>query len=479
MVCQGIKKYIFVSTLFIASGNADNRIDIASFNPEQIACDFIKKPSALGNASIIPSRQQKKPWTLIIYVAADNDLRNFAIRNIKQMSNIGSNQHVNVVVHIDIRVNGNYKITRRYYIDKDQIIQLNTHDPHSQQMDSGDPKTLISCCSCAIENFPAENYALIFWDHGTGIIDPGYGRIINPAELFVFNPHSGKFDLDRSIGFLDLIYNLNKEQRGICWDDTTGHYLTNQKLDAALSEIQGKLLGGKKFQIIGFDACLMSMIEVANIVKKYADIMVSSQEVELGTGWDYEHVLSLFQYEIPTPQSFAQHIVRVYEKVYNYTDDFTQSAINLSKTDAIEANINLVSQLLVESLRTQKNNSVKNALRTCRNKFLLTHFDEYSYVDLDHLYQNIIENLKHFVLHDSAQTNIVKQKLTHLLKEGRMLIADAIIANVCGKNLSKAGGISIYFPDPDQKMRLHSSYPLTSFANSNAWINFIKQYLSI
>ena len=35
--------------------------------------------------------QPKKDWTLMIYISADNDLRNFAIRNIKQMTKVGSN----------------------------------------------------------------------------------------------------------------------------------------------------------------------------------------------------------------------------------------------------------------------------------------------------------------------------------------------------------------------------------------------------
>src|SRR5882724_6909888 len=46
-------------------------------------------------------RLSKKPWTIIIYMAADNDLRNFATRNIKQMASIGSNDQINIVVHLD------------------------------------------------------------------------------------------------------------------------------------------------------------------------------------------------------------------------------------------------------------------------------------------------------------------------------------------------------------------------------------------
>jgi len=37
----------------------------------------------------------------------------------------------------------------------------------------------------------------------------------------------------------------------------------NQKLEFALNEIVTNQLNGKKFDIIAFDACLMSMVEIA------------------------------------------------------------------------------------------------------------------------------------------------------------------------------------------------------------------------
>jgi hypothetical protein len=86
----------------------------------------------------------KKKRTIIIYVAADNDLSIFAARNIKQMAAVGSNEHINVLVHLDIRIIGNKKITRRYFIEKETIWHVNAQDSFSQSMDSGNPATLIS-----------------------------------------------------------------------------------------------------------------------------------------------------------------------------------------------------------------------------------------------------------------------------------------------------------------------------------------------
>ncbi|HLE76171.1 MAG TPA: hypothetical protein VI521_00195, partial [Candidatus Babeliales bacterium] len=71
------------------------------------------------------TRSPKKKWTFIVYMAADNDLRAFAANNIRQMAAIGSNENINILTHLDIRLNGNQKVTRRYYIEKNKLNQMN------------------------------------------------------------------------------------------------------------------------------------------------------------------------------------------------------------------------------------------------------------------------------------------------------------------------------------------------------------------
>ena len=44
------------------------------------------------------TKQNKKSWTFIVYIAADNDLRIFAANNIKQMAQVGSNENLNIAV---------------------------------------------------------------------------------------------------------------------------------------------------------------------------------------------------------------------------------------------------------------------------------------------------------------------------------------------------------------------------------------------
>jgi len=424
----------------------------------------------------IPSIQvtrSKKQWTVIIFMAADNDLRGFAARNIKQMAAIGSNSFLNIVVELHIRISGNKKITRRYFIENGKINHVNATDPHSQRMDSGDQQTLISCCQWAMRDYPADQYALILWNHGTGIVDPTGGRIVHATELFTFNPAINKLELDRSVGFLDFIERLDPEHRGICWDDSSGNYLTNQKLQEALDHICDNFLGGRKIAIIGFDACLMAMVEIADLIKHRGHIMVGSQEVELGTGWNYQLVLSQFLQGSPTPSDFGRHIVHMYEKTYNkVTNDYTLSAIDLDNINKLDGNINAVSHALLECLNNQLNNSVRISIKNCRDKGNCTHFDEPSYIDLHHFYTNLYAHIGNLqVTGDNA--NNAKQHLGQLLQEGCALLQELALANTASKNLAKARGLSIYFPE----RKIHFSYYKTPFAKNNEWASFLTQYL--
>jgi len=447
-------------------------------------CDF-RHNSSFGSEPEVASDQDQEfaresavPWTFIVYIAADNDLRNFATRNIKQMLEVGSNKHINIFAHVDIRISRTEKITRRYFIEKNKITCVNSDDPSSQCMNSGDPKTLVSCCRYAIQHYPARQYALVLWNHGTGPIDPGNPRIINPSELFVFNPNTCKLELDRSIGFLELLCYDQASHRGCCWDDSTGQYLTNAKLESALQEICG-LLKGKKIDILAFDACLMANFEIACLVKNYVRIVVASEEVELGTGWNYEKALSLFEKEqnqqALTPRAFATHLVQAYKDAYcDLTHDFTQSAMQLDDCGLLEANLDTLAQLLMNclSLKQLKPDSVKSAIRASRHKHSCTHFHEPDYIDLYHFLQNLQENFKHVIFADPAINKSMKELLDRTVEEGKQLISKMVFANKVGKNLEQARGISIYFPE----RIIHPSYPPAPFAKNN-WKNFLLRYL--
>ena len=402
----------------------------------------------------------------MIYMAADNDLRSFAIRNIRQLMNAGSQEpNIHILVHLDIRDAQGTKITRRYYILNNDYIVLNEHDPKAQHMDSGDPSTLISFVTYAVDTFSADDYVLIFWDHGTGYLDPAQHSRTNITELFSFNPTTHKLELDRSES---NYYTWNDDQRGVCWDQSTKNYLTAQKLDYALNKCVSYM--GKPFEIIAFDACLMSMIEMAELVSPYARVMISSEEAILGTGFNYETVFApLKEVSLTTPY-LAQHIVTMFDEAYSrITQDYELSAFDLSMTPAIIANIDTVATLLQEMLKTQKKDSVKRALKVARSNTI--HFNEPGYLDLYDLYRNILGQLNNF---KTTAPRTKKSALETALSEGMNLIGHYMIAHCAGSKLKNAGGVSIYFPE-----RMHSSYPNSQFARSYEWYNFLRTYISV
>ncbi len=403
---------------------------------------------------------------VMIYMAADNDLRSFAIRNIRQLMNAGSQEpNLHLVVHLDIKDAQGVKITRRYYILNNDYIILNEQDPKTQHMDSGDPNTLINFISYAVDTFPADDYILVFWDHGTGYLDPVQHNRTNITDLFSFNPTTHKLDLDRSES---NFYVWDEDQRGVCWDQSTKNYLTAQKLDYALNKSVSYI--GKPFDIIAFDACLMSMIEMAELVSPYAKIMISSEEAILGTGFNYETTFApLKEKQMETPY-VAQHIINMFDEAYSrITQDYELSAFDLSLTPAIIANINTVAILLKEMLAAQKKDTVKRALKVARSNSI--HFNEPGYIDLYDLYHNIRGQLNNF---KTTSVPTRKGALENALEDGMSLIKDYMIAHCAGPKLAHTGGVSIYFPE-----RMHSSYPNSQFARNYEWYNFLRAYLSL
>ncbi len=420
--------------------------------------------------------QPKKHITFMTYMAADNNLAFFARKNLDQQAQIGSNNLINIVTELDTRLSGNQKVTKIYYVQKDQLIILNNDDPSTQKMDSGNPETLIKFCRFAIKNFPADHYVLVLWNHGTGIIDIGQYSAFNSSKLFRYNADINMLELDRSMPFLEFITQSLPDPRGLCFDDTTGHYLTNQGLEYALKTICNECLNGKKLDIIGFDACLMSMLEIGNIIKDYADYMVGSQEVELALGWRYDLILAPVTQHRMNMNIFAQHIVDTYHEMYHkITKDYTQSAVALKELYQLEDNVNNVALLLIEALNNEKSNTVRDALKASRHKLFCTHFVEQSFIDLWHFYSNVLSNCPKFQFKNNTTGATIKNEIVKTLQQGITIMQRIIIANVVGSGLAKAKGISIYFPE----QRIHGSYAYTKFAQTNNWGTFISKYIQL
>ena len=234
-----------------------------------------------------------KEWTFAVFLNADNNLDRFGVEDQEEMARVGSNENLNVVTLID-RERGPAQIN---YIEKGNIKKIKDMG----EMDMGDYNELVKFAKFIKENYPAKHYMIGIWNHGSG----------------------WKAKQDEVV-------------RGVSYDDSSNNHITNDQLAIATKEI-AKVLG-QKIDIINMDCCLMGMAEVAYAIKDNCEYFVGSEETEAGKGTPYDDVLKGWKTGM-TPKQLASHWVDAYAASYNGgsqgRDDSTQSAYDLSKTDAL------------------------------------------------------------------------------------------------------------------------------------------------
>jgi len=152
------------------------------------------------------------------------------------------------------------------------------------QADMGNGRTLTSFMAFGAERFPAENYALILWDHGGG-----------PLE-------------------------------GVCWDEVFS--MNHMSLPGLQDAIASAGLG-KKLSWIGFDACLMGSLEVAAELSDLADYMIASEEKEPASGWNYSFLQGLTGEE--AAEKIGRKIVDAYFEGNESKQTKTLACINLKE----------------------------------------------------------------------------------------------------------------------------------------------------
>ena len=124
------------------------------------------------------------------------------------------------------------------------------------------------------------------------------------------------------------------------------------ELDHALNQVYDQMTD--RFEFIGFDACLMSTLETANVLTPYARYMYASQEMEPGSGWDYTSLLN--NLAANPDQDGAQLGEKVCREYYDHCADYgfgsqrsaTFSIIDLSKIDDVLISMNEAFRVVYE-----------------------------------------------------------------------------------------------------------------------------------
>ena len=372
-----------------------------------------------NNTAVLLKEKATRSWTFMVYMDGDNNLEEYAIDDFLEMSSVGSTSDVAIVVLLD-RYNGSggyggWTDARIFYVDRGETPSAINADEVWGEVNMGDSSTLIRFINYSITNYPAQHYALVLWDHGGGFL-------------------------------------------GVCWDDTSGgDNLNLDEIRYALKTIYAKK--HIKIDLLGFDACLMGLMETIYYVRDYVDYVVFSQEYELVDGWPYEQILSnLVSNPSMTPASFASVIVDEYIDFYgsplHNDENATLSAINVTYfVEHAYPRINRLTGFLLRYYSTYSG-AVSYAINNAE--------------DFYYTYQ---KDLKHFLL--LLRSQVTDSTLIALINETIEAIENSIVDYGHLTLHPNAYGVSAYFPEA----YVHSIYSDLECSEHQQWDEFIKKYV--
>lgn len=405
----------------------------APVEEEATAAPVVGDPDAAGTGD---------SWTIIMYLDADDDvLEEDIFTDLNEMERVGSTDKVNMVAQLDrfdgaFDGDGDWTGTKRYHIVQDDDMSTIASEELEDlgEADMGDPQTLVDYVTWAIENYPADRYALILSDHGAGW--PG--------------------------GWNDPAPNEGSELK--LWE-----------ISSALESITSST-GVSKFDLLGFDACLMSQLEVYAAVYPYAHYIIASQETEPSLGWAYtawvgqlaenpgvdnaQVAASIVDSYIIDDQRIVDDEVRL--SVYG---DYTAKAvadelgkgITLSAVSAADVPnlVGAVNDLSVALANVDQKGVAKARAYAQSFESVFGHDDPSPYIDLGNFAQLAAETTGDASLSEAAGAVT-------------SAIQSALVAEKHGPDRAGATGFTIYFPTSS----LYKIEGLTSeyLANSNSFV---------
>ena len=288
-------------------------------------------------------------WTVMVFMNGDNNLENYALIDFIEMASITYNPQVNVVVQMDRIPGESYSYGDWTHTLRFQLAQGKTPTisealspqeselPKGKEVNMGDPESLKSFVKWAMKKYPARQYMLIVWDHGDGWLKRHTVRIRRNSKA----ARAVRLDDFKAANAIRVARGAEPLQLDFSLDQTLDVPHRSISMDVSnkdrlyMREIQDKLeesLGPKRLNLLGFDACLMQMVENGFAMRRVADVMVGSEELEPEDGWQYSHWLAILMAN-PTMDavSLGKELVASYKDTYSTTTpDTTLSAVDLS-----------------------------------------------------------------------------------------------------------------------------------------------------
>ncbi len=241
-------------------------------------------------------------FTLLVYICGSDleQKRGAATANIAEMLSADIPYGVNVILQTGGSSKWrNFDIpsdrSNRYAVKNGTLELIESNPP----VNMGSERAFSDFLKFGLEKYPAEQTAVVFWNHGGG------------------------------------------SAVGVCSDALNGNdFLTLSEISSALESVGLQ----KKLAFVGFDACLMANYETARILAPFAEKMIASEELEPSGGWDWKKTLENL--------SDPTEIAKGYAVKNADTDYYTVSVIDLEKFGIVE---DLFSRVVEKIGRGEKN----------------------------------------------------------------------------------------------------------------------------
>ena len=402
-----------------------------------------------------------KDWTVMVYLAGDNNLSAAGDKDLGEMRDVGSTADVNILVEFD---NAGNRGTNRYHIRRDG---RHEREVPLGETDSGSPEVLLDFVSWAAKDYPAKRYALILWNHGGGWEPLEVDRIARSVGAVDYSEREATERSATPLGraffrpTLETIFSLpGAGDRAICSDDGSGHSLDTVELGKVLAQAVETL--GQPLDLLGMDACLMSNLEVAYQARPYVRYIVASEENEPGDGWPYDAVLGPLVADPGLPTAdLAAHIVEAYIKSYvdrRYSGPVTQAALDLSQVDALAGPIDALADALIAHMPGAAT-EVWHAQRKS------AHFWHNTLWDVAHFCEELEQVTKDDAVRQAAEG--VRAALA--AGPGQCVIAEGHN----GSKVENCAGVTIYLPSLTDISRYYGEL---DYAQERRWLPMLQAY---
>ena len=209
--------------------------------------------------------------------------------------------------------------------------------PLLEGVQMSEPETLANFLRWGVTAYPAQQYILIFWNHGGGTL---YGY--------------GCDDLNNKKWLM-----LDEMNQALTWADV-------------------------QFEMVGFDTCLMATMSTAYMLSSHADYLLASEELEPAKGWRYTNwVTELSRNPDIEMRQLSELIARDYldSAVKEDWPCATISLIDLERMEAVVDAWQDVSAELVQQLREGRYAEIEQALRDSKPYGQGTAYDQFDLVD--------------------------------------------------------------------------------------------------